>query len=77
MLSIIAPVQLKMKFFGAVGGFFIIRFLNILRLFALGLVSVYFPEYAHIGHDYVFNLLVLGILMWVYIYLNNNYASNV
>ena len=75
MLSIIAPIQSKMKVFGVLGGFVIIRALNILRLFALGLVSVYFPEYAHIGHDYVFNLLVFGFLMWVYVYLNNNYSS--
>ena len=73
-LIIISRISLDIRFVALVLSFAFIQVLNIARLIALALVSVYFPDYVHIGHDYVFNILVLAVLFWVYVKLNQRHS---
>lgn len=75
-LIFISRISLSIRLISIILSFAFIQILNIARLIALALVSVYFPDYVHIGHDYVFNILVLAVLFWVYVKLNQRHSMS-
>jgi len=44
-----------------------IHLMNVLRITALCLTKIYHPEWMHINHTYIFNMVILGFtfLLWV------------
>lgn len=69
MLVIIAPFGFVKKILASVSGIFITIFLNIFRIAALCWLVVYHPSLMAVSHDYIFNIVVLGVLMVFYFFL--------
>ncbi len=69
MMLLITPMTALKKMIGIPTGIVITFFLNIVRVTSLCLVSLYAPEYMHIAHDHIFNIIVFGSLMGFYYYL--------
>ncbi|MCX6200360.1 MAG: exosortase/archaeosortase family protein [Bacteroidetes bacterium] len=69
MLVIIAPFGFIKKILASVSGIFITIFLNIFRIAALCWLVVFHPSLMAISHDYIFNIVVLGVLMVFYFFL--------
>jgi exosortase/archaeosortase family protein len=69
MLLLITPMSKLKKVIAIPCGIIITFFLNILRIISLCLVSLYAPQYMHLAHDHVFNIIVFGTLMGFYYYL--------
>lgn len=69
MLVIIAPFSFIKKIIASVSGIAITIFLNIFRIAALCWLVVYHPSLMAVSHDYIFNIVVLGVLMMFYFFL--------
>lgn len=69
MLVIIARFNWWRTILYSVAGVFITIFINVFRVAGLCWLVVYKPEYMAISHDYIFNAVVLGVLMVFYYFL--------
>lgn len=68
-LVAMAEVNLKTKALAIVSGLFIIQLLNLIRVIGLNLLVVYKPGWTALSHDYLFNIVVLGVILTYYYYL--------
>ena len=66
MLILVSDMLPKKKLIGLPSGIILTTFLNIIRISALNLMTVYTPNWMFVGHDYIFNFGVFAILMLVY-----------
>lgn len=57
------------------GGILLIHVLNILRISALILGLIYYPEYEHVMHDIVFPLFIYGIVFGLWVIWINKYSG--
>ena len=72
MLIIVSDLKTKVKFIAVPTGIFITQTLNIIRIVALTLVTVYVPHLAVLFHDHIFNIIVFGTLISFYYLLVKN-----
>ncbi len=66
MLLIISRLPVLKKAVAIFTGILIIQALNIARISGLVWVDAYKPELLFLSHDYIFNLMVFGILLLFY-----------
>jgi exosortase/archaeosortase family protein len=66
MLIIISKVSAKRKLFLSVLGIGITQLLNVFRITGLSILALKKPELVPFFHDHVFNLLVFGIMIFIY-----------
>jgi exosortase/archaeosortase family protein len=66
MLIVISAVSLKRKFFFTILGIGITQMLNVVRIAGLSVLALNKPEWIPFFHDHVFNLLVFGIMIFLY-----------
>ncbi|MBS1648003.1 MAG: archaeosortase/exosortase family protein [Bacteroidetes bacterium] len=71
------PGNTKTKLWFIPMGVIIIHVVNVLRISALALISLYAPQYLEINHTYTFTIIVYGIIFllwmwWVKISLKQN-----
>jgi exosortase/archaeosortase family protein len=69
MLVIIAPFTWQLKTVVSVAGIIITIIMNIFRTAALCWLVVFKPSWMAISHDYIFNAVVLGVLLLFYYWL--------
>lgn len=69
MLVIIAPLSFIKKMWAGIAGIAITIFINIFRTAALCWIVVFKPSLMAVSHDYIFNALVLSVLMLFYYFL--------
>lgn len=65
-LIISTAIPLKVKLVAIPFGLLVIQILNVLRIVGIALVLIYFPDYVFMSHDYIFNLIVLGVIIFMY-----------
>ena len=69
-LVLISPIKsYKLKGVSIFLGFILVRLLNNFRMTGMNLISVHWPEYLALSHHYIFNLMVLLVLILYYNYL--------
>lgn len=68
------PVQMVRKFWGIFLGFFILQFINVLRIAALGLVGAYAPNFFQTFHIYIAQGMMIAVALLLFM-LWLNWAS--
>lgn len=68
-LIVISEMNWKTKLLAIITGLIIIQLLNLIRIVGLNLLVVYHPDWTALSHDYLFNILVLGVILSYYYYL--------
>ena len=71
MLVLISALSPKKKVFGIATGIVIIPLLNIFRITGLVWIDSFAPRLRFISHDYIFNIIVFGMLLLFYWWLLN------
>lgn len=66
MLILISKVSINRKLFFVFLGIGITQLLNVVRISGLSILVLKKPEWVHFFHDHVFNLLVFGIMIFLY-----------
>ncbi len=66
MLIVISAVSVKRKLFFTILGIAITQMLNVVRITGLSVLALKKPEWIPFFHDHVFNLLVFGIMIFLY-----------
>ena len=73
--------KLKNKLIFIFGGFWLIFFINVIRVSALGYIALYYPAYLDINHKYYFTAIVYSIVfllwyIWVKFYSEDKPQQN-
>ena len=66
MLVLVTGFSLGKAVFGIVSGIAIIQILNVVRITGLVWIDAFMHQLMFISHDYIFNIVVLGILLLFY-----------
>lgn len=69
------PSSLKSKVLFIPMGILIIYMLNILRILLLTLMAHYTPEYIDFNHKYTFNIIIHGVVFFLWHYWSKHYSK--